>query len=221
MNLPMENIAIHGMVYNRKFNLTEEESDDTHCSAQLVIKIKPDTFEGYPFAVELSLTYTLREHSFRIDFHLKNTGNTTAPFSLGWHPYFTFAQSLRDVFLKMESEKHVEVDEKLIPTRRLPPCKNSPFDFSAGKEIGAVNLDNGFTVPSDGTTTLYNKKSTLVIHQGTDLFKYIQLYIPVDHKSIAIEPITAPTNSFNFHELGLRILHPGEEVKSFVTVRVA
>jgi aldose 1-epimerase len=38
---------------------------------------------------------------------------------------------------------------------------------------------------------------------------YLQLYTPNDRKSIAIEPQTAPANSFNT-KVGLKILQPNE-----------
>jgi len=48
----------------------------------------------------------------------------------------------------------------------------------------------------------------LEFHFSTDE-NYLQIYTPNDRKSIAIEPQTAPANSFN-SKIGLQVLKPEE-----------
>jgi galactose mutarotase-like enzyme len=44
------------------------------------------------------------------------------------------------------------------------------------------------------------------------------VFIPPDRRSIALEPVTAATNSFNMPELGRMVLAPGQLVSGTISV---
>ena len=79
-------------------------------------------------------------------------------------------------------------------------------------------MDIAFTASSEGKVFLENKTDKLEIFFDTDLFPFVQLFIPPGRKSIAIEPITAATNAFNIDGLGKIELKPGEERSGSVKI---
>lgn len=221
VNQPKENKALHGFVYDKPFKTIWEESTRNFCKIIVSKTITSDEHPGYPFDCTLTLSYILRVREFQMNMTVKNTGNRALPFSFGWHPYFTFGISIDDNTLQMQCDSYIEVDANLLPTRRLLPCNDSRYDFAQGKLIGAEPIDMGFTAPRDGKIFLGGDKGYIIVNQNGDFFNFVQLFIPPDRRSIAIEPVTAATNSFNFSELGLRVLEPNEEATGFVVVKTA
>lgn len=213
-------IAMHGFVHNKKFTLLSQQCTKESSKITLQIHITKDLATGYPFDIYYTVTYTLFEHAFRVDFNIKNNGSENAPISPGWHPYFSLNGDIDSAILKMNSEKYVEIDKELLPTRKLITCTDSQFDFNRGKEISSMDLDIALTVPSNGITHLSQNNRCLIFEQDPSIFKYVQLYVPEDRKSIAIEPVCGATNSFNFHELGVIALKPQETIDTFAMVRI-
>ncbi len=216
INDPKTNTAIHGFLYREKMEIVSEEIGEDSCS--LLLRREFGQVRGYPFPITLALKYTLKDSSIRLDFFIANSGSTPLPLALGWHPYFTFNNFPDDVVLKSDSEGYVEVDEDLLPTGKILSCRNTKFDFRNGKSLANFNIDNALKVPENGITVISQGKNRISIEQDTKIFKFIQLYIPDDHGAIAVEPISAATNSFNNSLPGLITLLPGEEVKTFAVI---
>lgn len=217
INIKDENFALHGFQYTKDTDSIATYSDDF--KAKLILKYDTDgNDEGYPFKTTLEITYTLSEKGLKLDFFISNRSEESIPLALGWHPYYKLDGRSDDWILKMQSESLVEVDENLVPTGNKLPCNGSDCDFSKGKAIDGKEIDLALTVPKDGVFELSSGKQILKVQQDPEVFKYIQMYTPEDRESIAIEPVTAATNSFNFHNLGLITLNPSEKIETFVMI---
>ncbi|PLW97237.1 MAG: aldose epimerase, partial [Marinilabiliales bacterium] len=76
-------------------------------------------------------------------------------------------------------------------------------------------FDTTYLIDTENTATtqLYSSKKNVSIHvwQETGLHKYnyVQIYIPPDRTTVAIEPMTSIADAFN-HGEGLIILKPGD-----------
>jgi galactose mutarotase-like enzyme len=57
--------------------------------ARLECHLRSGPRDGYPFAWDALLAFTLSESALRLDFTLHNTGDGAQPFQLGFHPYFS------------------------------------------------------------------------------------------------------------------------------------
>ncbi len=220
INEPNENLAIHGYVYNKKFDIISEECAEDACSVTLQYALTREQMKGYPFDVTLAVTYVLKAREFDVRFEIINSGSQTAPLTFGWHPYFTFDGSIDQAILKMDATHYLETDDIHIPTRRVLECKGSSFDFSDGKDITTLVIDNAVTAPSDGFIYLTKGNRKITLFQDTKFFKYVQIFSPDDSTAIAIEPVTAGANAFNCPELGLITLEPNERIDTFASVRV-
>ncbi len=198
--------AIHGLIHDRPLAVTDLRADGEMAAVTLRASLSGDD-PGYPFRVSLVVAYELRAGEFTTTFRVTNDGDCDAPFALGWHPYFaaSVGATLQGAF-----GRFVEVDSALLPTGRVPDVRGGPFDFSDGAPFGP-GLDIGLSAPADGCVRLHTGRCTVTIRQDVSLFPFTQLYVSDDGQSIAIEPITAATNSFNRPELGLQVLAPGEQ----------
>lgn len=199
--------AIHGFLYEQPL----EPSARSEGSLTLEHR-SGDAFPGYPFSLELHARYELEPSRFRLSLAARNCSNVPAPVSLGWHPYFRLpgVQRVDELRLEVPAERYIAVNDRLLPTGELPPAAGTPWDFTSLREIGSSELDLGF--PLEGSTVTLVGPSHSISLKLFGAFRYCQLFVPPDRRSIAIEPISGATNAFNRPELGLAVLEPGETI---------
>ena len=191
--------ALHGLVYNKKFELFEPEEYQHKCSATFnYYEQKPPN--GYPFKYFLSITYTLFKDDFQIAITVKNIDSKSFPFTLGWHPYFN-CNDFSKAYLHFKSSKKIVFDNNLI-TEAIE-------DFIIDKKFSLENkqLDDCFILNEQGVdfiTSEYHLKLT-----SDALENYLQLYTPKNKPIIAIEPMTGISDSFN-NKIGLQVLEPNK-----------
>jgi aldose 1-epimerase len=140
------------------------------------------------------------------------------PICDGWHPYFTFGDSIDNCQLEFQSKEIIEFDDALLPTGKLLPYQ----EFGSLKTIGNVFLDNCFTVnfaECQPMLVLRHPIKNLQVEIRPDKsYPYLQIYTPPHRQSIAIENLSAAPDAFN-NGMGLISLPSGDE-KSFATTFV-
>ena len=192
--------ALHGLVYNKKFEIIAQELGTNSCAVTLLYQEK-ETSIGFPFQYNIYLTYTLKEENIEISVIIKNTDNQSFPYTLGWHPYFT-SSNLHTSFLNFESNQKVQFDENLITTGFIESKQKMPYPIKDNQLDDSYILNTnliGFTTPEYNIKLETNTKEN-----------YLQIYTPENRKTIAIEPMTGICDSFN-NKKGLQILHSNEE----------
>jgi len=212
--------SIHGLVYNKPFVVSEEILNDDSGSIKLSYTINADDFESYPFSVKLEVVYAISDSGFSVDYRICNCDDKALPVALGWHPYFSPGKAINSLRMKCGGGSFVEVDETLNPTGELVSVTGTDLDYHQFKELGDRELDIAFTLPSDGITLLNNESRTLELIFDAGFFPYVQLFTPPKRKSIAIEPVTAATNSFNIDGLGKMVLNSGERRSGSVKINL-
>ncbi|MBQ7386576.1 MAG: hypothetical protein IJW03_00230 [Clostridia bacterium] len=75
---------IHGFAKDSKFTVKNRTDD----SLTLELSSSETTREIYPFDFSLTAQFSLKDASLLVNFTVKNTGNSTLPYMLGWHPGF-------------------------------------------------------------------------------------------------------------------------------------
>lgn len=202
INFQSEGHAIHGLMYNKVF-VVEESLEN-----ELVLTYVYDgSNEGYPFPLTITYTYSLHESDFAITVKVKNCSSVNAPFGVGWHPYFDLKEKVDYVLLQLPTVSSLNV-EAMIPTGE----KQDFRDFATLNLIGDTGFDTGFIIHGKGkvSTVLETKETHVEVWQSTESgFKYLQIFTPPGRSSIAIEPMTCPTDAFNSKE-SLIILKPEE-----------
>ncbi len=187
--------ALHGLVYNKKFELFEPEEHEDNCSATFNYYEKNES-KGFPFTYFLSVTYILFEDRLKVRVTVKNTDTKSFPFTLGWHPYFN-STDLKNSYLSFKSDQKVEFDKTLITKKVI--AQTSPEIF----KIDEQQLDDCFILKDDNvsfTTPTYKIDITADSEEN-----FLQLYTPKGFDVIAIEPMTGISDTFN-NKIGLQVL---------------
>lgn len=106
----------------------------------------PDGDQGYPGNLDITVTYTFDNSVLAIDYLAICDKDT--PINLTNHAYFNLAGAdfgavtAMEHAIRINSDKTTEVDEELIPTGRLLPVDNKPFDLRKGAVISDL-IDTG------------------------------------------------------------------------------
>jgi len=193
------NNALHGLVYNKIFELISQETCEEFASVTLIYNEVKTTL-GFPYTYSIKLDYILTQSGLELNVEIKNTGAKTFPFNIGWHPYF-LSSNLYDSHIDFSSNKKIVLDERNITTGVNDFEKNGNF------EILDKFLDDCFVLNSS-EVTFYTPKYTFRL-TPSEQNSFLQLYTPPHKNTIAIEPTTGVSDSFN-NGIGLKTLQPNE-----------
>lgn len=221
INHSAENHAIHGLLYNKPFRVIKKTQNKASAVLEIEYSYNND-IEGYPFRFQINIEYSFSMDGLKIQTTVVNKGISEMPFTDGWHPYFTLQEKVDDLSLYIPSLKKIEVDDRMIPAGKITETEG----FTQLTKIGNNSFDTGFKIEKTdlAITEIYSPKKDVSIHvwQETGLNKYnfLQIFIPSDRNSIAIEPMTSNTNAFNNGD-GLIILNPNDFYKNAYGVYIS
>jgi len=212
---PERGNALHGLTRWRNWRIAEREP------ARVVIEEVLHPTPGYPFALELQITYELLDHGLVVTTRAQNVGREAAPYGVGFHPYLQRpdASPIDDAILTVPAAVELVADERMIPTGRRSPSGGA-LDFSTPRAIGEVVIDTCFTDlirDADGLARFVFAEPDGSAHAVVwfdDSYPYVMVYTadtlpaPERRRGIAIEPMTCAPNAFQTGE-GLIRLEPG------------
>ncbi|MCW3082165.1 aldose 1-epimerase [Segetibacter sp.] len=201
--------AIHGLIYNAVFEISEQFKDDEKASVKLSYVYEND-MEGYPFKFKSEVEYELTTgNALTVKTTVTNLDEQLMPVVDGWHPYFTLGDSINDYQVEFQSKEMLEFDGDLVPTGKLIPYQ----EFGSIKNFGTNELDNCFTLNFAGCQPMcvirHPKKKVQIEFHPDESYPYLQLYTPEHRKSIAVENLSGAPDAFN-NGMGLKVLQPGE-----------
>ena len=195
---------------NSADNRYKNHSGNTARNMTLTLETTLDAEEGYPFSLQVWVRYVLEQSRFSLHLYVQNIGGAPAPLALGWHPYFCLpslsSSSLVDSLrLSVPATQYYAVDAALIPTGECIPVQSTPYDFcrkTAGAPLGSRELDIAYA-DMDRQRPVILQSDEFAIHLSMGgAFRALQVYIPPDRASIALEPVSGPANVFNQPKLG-------------------
>jgi len=202
--------ALHGFGANLEMNVADVNLQND--SASLLLNLN---YQGqhsfYPWSFRLSIKYTLTLSGFELQMEISNESKEAFPFGFGWHPYFLIQNAGNCSSLKLPGAQRIDIDEYMIPTGKRERFTN----FADLSKIDNSNFDTGFELVLNGKTSSVtlshcdNSELTFWQESGPEEYRFLQVFIPPDRNSIALEPMTCNIDAFNNKE-GLWILQPGE-----------
>ena len=209
--------AIHGLLYNRSFEIINTSVDLNHAAVQLQYKYS-GADEGYPFSFTMQVAWKLepgKQTGDRLTVTTSFTNNHSLPIPLadGWHPFFTLGTGLDACSLQFNTGMQVAFSSDLLPTGNIIADERFVHSIS----MKGIELDNCFLLdPSKEPSYCLLKNGTVSLLIEPDAsYPYLQIYTPPHRKSIAIENLTGAPDTFN-NGIGLMVLNAGES-RNFVT----
>lgn len=209
--------ALHGLVCWVPWTVTSYDES----RASLHYELPPQA--GYPFTLDLAVTYELDADGLRVTLAARNVGAEPAPYGTGHHPYFTLGRPVDDLVLTLPATTFCPVDGRGVPGD-VAPVEGTAYDFREPRAIGDVVLDHPFGGLNGSTITLTDPDTG----RGTALelgagFDWVHLFSCDPHdpprQALAIEPMTCPPDAFRAG-VDLLVLQPGETHRVSFTVAV-
>lgn len=212
--------ALHGLIYDADFEIIYQYANEEHAGVALQYKYRGEC-NGYPFHYDCVVTYHLRENNeLQVSTDIFNRGEGLMPVQDGWHPYFTLGKKIDELELKFKSNEKLLFDENMVPTGRI----ETYGEFASFKKIGDARFDDCFTVNHSGKPPLIALRDTedkIQIEVWPDkAYPYVQLYTPDHRRSIAIENLSAPPDTFN-NGINLIILPPDANAVFTTTYKIS
>ena len=202
--------AIHGLIYDKPFEIISESADEEKARLEVCFHYTGQD-EGYPFCYDCIVVFELsHNNSLTVSTTILNTDKGIIPVCDGWHPYFTFGNSIDDCQLEFQSKEMVTFDKDLIPTGNVEPWQ----EFGSLKKIEDTFFDNCFTVNfAECQPMLIFRDPVKEIQlevRPAKTYPFLQIYTPAHRQSIAIENLSAAPDAFN-NGMGLISLATGEQ----------
>ncbi len=212
--------AIHGFVRSMPWDILDHDSNRVTMS----VTLDAETYRprGYPFSLNIRVTYALNATGLSCAFTVENIGDRTAPIGIGFHPYFTVGTNIIDeAEAQIPGTGFLEFNERLVPTGTIYPVQDTPWDYRRFRPIAQqrfnhcyVNLERDAEgiataalrhIPSNRTITITMDSafSAVVVYTGDAI-------ADAPRAALAIEPMTCASDAFNHPEWGLTRLAPSD-----------
>jgi aldose 1-epimerase len=219
--------ARHGFVRGVEFTLEALAADAQSARVRFSTQaIRPGVHPGYPYAIDLSVSYTLDAEGLTLEAVMRNVGDHAAPCFFGWHPYFRVGdEPIESWELAIPAATVVRTDADYIPlagdAARASIAEQPALDFRHLQAIGARELNHAFAdlkPDADGRarTHLRNPASGLGIalwqRSGVMLAFTADTVTRDVRRSVALEPMESWSDAFNRSDCAAAIrLEPGAE----------
>lgn len=197
VNEAPNNNALHGLVFDKTFDVIDETTAENSASVKLLYK-EDKKSEGFPFTYSIQLEYRITETTLDLNVEVKNTDSEAFPFTLGWHPYF-LSSNLSESLLSFESTKKMVFSDRMITTETT----NNPDPSEM--LLKDKQLDDCWAL--DKTKIEFATPNYNLSINSSEENCFLQAYTPPLVNVIAIEPTTGVSDSFN-NKIGLKTLAP-------------
>lgn len=201
--------VMHGLLRDVDFTVEEKLAGESSATVRFVTSaLRPGAFSGYPFSVDVTVEMTFFTAGIEIAIVGTNVGDTAAPFTVGWHPYFRVGEAKLDsLVLKVPAATRIVSDADLIPldgSAAFEPVSGT-FDLREPCTVNGLVLDTALSdleLRPDGRahTTLTDPATnrTIDVWQERGLMYVFTADIdPRQRAALAMEPVEVMTNAFN------------------------
>jgi aldose 1-epimerase len=151
---------------------------------------RAELLDIFPFPHRLEIVATLSPDSLALRTTIAADENSPVPISFGFHPYFGLPNLRReDWHLTLPQMRRLVLDPHGIPTGEDEPSE------AFNSKLGKASFDDCFALQDDQRSfSLFGagRKITVAFLEG---FHFLQVFAPAGKDFIALEPMTAPTNS--------------------------
>lgn len=218
---PADPEVIHGLVRRAPWQVGDVTEDDDGARVTLTTTVRAGQHPGYPFDVDLELTFGLAAHRLSLALRATNVGTTTAPVVVGWHPYFALPghETIDGLTVSVPAETRVLVDDALIPLPGDEAYQSLPDGLQL-EPLGDTRLDASFLLaPTAGTASTWLRSPVtgraVEIRQRPEQAPVMHIFTGDtlegrERTVIALEPVGGIADAYNRAEWTERVeLAPG------------
>jgi len=238
--------ARHGFLRNLLWAVAEQDETSVSCVVDVNPPVVPAEGEAFPFDFRAVYDVEVGPGALSCKLRLINTGQSTQPLNVGWHPYL-HSTGPCTVRIPARSRWELDGEQEPTPTGEIREVAG-PDDFRDGRSLGPnEHWDDVFTDLSseEGHVSCWlegdaavlakdGKQLTYRVRRGINMdtpsgrvrpLRNVQLFTPQGRQAISLEPLSAPPNALNLlaegHERAdVCEVEPGEEVVFELTVHV-
>ena len=212
---PARHNAIHGLANWSRWTLVEQAPGSVTLEFELPAQV------GYPWWLRLRTRWAVSADGLRCDQEVVNLSETNAPWGYSVHPYLRLpGVAVDDILLHVPGQSRILADARLLPIGAVKVV-GTDYDYTEPRRIGDQVLDTTFgDIEHDAagitTVTIADPASAAKVSVwADDKFRYWQVFSGDTlhgerfRRSVAIEPMTCPPDSFRTGR-DLIVLAPGE-----------
>ncbi|WP_157373045.1 aldose epimerase [Agromyces sp. Root81] len=215
--------ALHGLLLARELEVVAATNSWVELRARLGGE------QGYPFAIEVTVRYSLRADGLDVEITALNRGSVRAPFAAGSHPYLRVGEvPVDELSVQVDADTELLLDERYIPIDRRAVA-GTASDLRAGTPVPVAPRHAAFAmtgVPRPLVHALEAPDGTRVELHADPAFRFTWIYLAEaletdegPRRALAIEPMSAPANALRTGE-GLAWIEPGAEWSAAFSIRL-
>jgi aldose 1-epimerase len=220
LNEPERGSALHGLVLWEAWSVLDRST----AAVTLGHRVHPRP--GYPFLLDLEVSYRLDDTGLRIELAATNRGAEPAPYGCSVHPYLVAgAGRVDDWTLQLPARTALDVDPARLLPRGRRPAAELGIDFSTAHRIGSTRADHALAdllTDENGharTTLVADDGHGVSLEWGPEC-PWVQLHTAdraeshLDRTGLAVEPMTFAPDALRSGE-DLVVLAPGQEHRAW------
>jgi aldose 1-epimerase len=225
---------IHGFLHDVKWDLAKSEVVGNKVIVETEINTAkyPHILAQFPHPLTIRMTYELEGSTLHKNATVRNDGEETFPWGLGYHTTFRLpigGGTLDQCRFSLKADKQWILNERLLPTGQLNDVEYGDA-LKAGINLKGWKLDHAYlsSVAEEGSNAAILEDSLAgvkVIYTGDESFKHWVVYNGDGAQAfICPEPYTWITNAPNLDLpsslTGVRELAPGQTATAKTQIKV-
>lgn len=201
VNEEVRNNALHGLVFDKYWKVSSKSEN------RISLQITIDESEKYPGILELEMTYQIDNQGLSSTLTATNQGEIELPYGASTHPYLTVPgiDSVNDYFLQIGASQVYLTDEARLLPIKIVDVADANLDFRQPTKIRSRFIDHAFKLDPTfaNSVSITDDSGEGVLMSFNDATKWVQIHTADRNgaadgrKSLAIEPMTCPPDSFN------------------------
>ena len=201
VNEKVRNNALHGLVFDKYWKVSSKSEN------RISLQITIDDSEQYPGILELEMTYQIDNQGLSSTLTATNQGEIELPYGASTHPYLMVpgVESVDDYILQIGASQVYLTDEARLLPIKIVDVADASLDFRQPAKIESNFIDHAFKLDPtfESSVSIKDDSGEGVLMSFNDATKWVQIHTADRNgaadgrKSLAIEPMTCPPDSFN------------------------
>jgi aldose 1-epimerase len=172
---------------------------------------RDDEKGGWPFRYRARQSYRLEGDRLIIGISLENLEDRPVPAGIGLHPFFVRDA---DTQLTCRTQAVWRTDAEVLPVERI--AVPADWDFSAGRRVDSVVLDNCFDGWDGRAAIVWPKRRLRLDLEASVAFRHLVIYVPSGQSFFCVEPVSHANG-----QVGLAPLGPGGTLAGEAVFRIS